>query len=113
MTILSIILLTFALMAVHEAGHALVAHLLGLHFHIAIVRNPWRLVVGVMFPGDVIAKQDLMIAIGGPLASILIGIALLPITDTGAAISILIGLLNLLPLRHSDGWRIARAAKAL
>ena len=61
-----LILVVVGLVVVHECGHAAAAHLLGLTYHVRLRRRPFRVVVAVLFPGDVIPWQNMVIARQAP-----------------------------------------------
>lgn len=114
---------TFALLAIgaalfHELGHALA----GLTFG----RRPLRLVlkagaamqIEVARPGSrgASATAESLVALGGPIASVLIGMAYFNVSASfstpfawAGLLALFDGLLNLIPVVHSDGARVLHA----
>jgi hypothetical protein len=114
---------TFALLAIaaalfHELGHALAG--------VAFGRRPLRLVLkaGAAMqiegarPGSRAdrASAESLVALGGPIASVLIGMAYFNVSTSfttpfawAGLLALFDGLLNLVPVVHSDGDRILHA----
>jgi Zn-dependent protease len=103
-----------ALVAVvsHEAGHAAAAQLLGLRWH-PFARLPWKAGIAVEVPQSGLrARDDLLVALAGPAASLALAAAALPSVAELALISGMLAVLNLLPfLPGSDGWRATGAIR--
>lgn len=98
----------FSLWLVHEAGHIIAWKAMGVNPK-GIKREGWKL--GVEYKADVSelkASHKLLGAVSGPLASILVGIALWQIEPLIGACSIMFGLLCCFPVRDSDGWKIGK-----
>ncbi len=102
MTILALI----ALIVVHEAGHALCARAWGLKVGV-FWSSAWRF--GITAAPET-REQDRSIACAGPLAAILAGLGLVAagMPLAGKAGILLFGILQLLPRRGFDGYRIFR-----
>jgi hypothetical protein len=98
--------------ACHEAGHATAAQLLGLSWQ-PFARLPCAAGIAVRVPrGGLPPRDDLLIALAGPLGSFVLAAIALPVIPELGSLSALLGLLNLIPfLRGSDGWRAIRAAQ--
>lgn len=94
--------------AVHELAHIGVLFLLK--------KPPDHLTVG--FTGarldapSLSYREEQLAAAAGPLGSLLLGL-LLPCAPTIGLYSLILGLINLLPLRGLDGWRILKAGLLL
>lgn len=98
-------LVCFWLIGVHEFGHLAVARILKLHGSLGI--KHWSIPVARVQVDE--AWQNLCVALGGPLMSILVGVALFQAGYLEpAALSIFFGLFSLIPFKHNDGWRIFR-----
>ena len=88
--------------ALHEYGHALAAQILGLRWHLYLrCRFPFS--VGVA------AEANRAVAAAGPFASVAgawlaAGLGY----KTFAGVSLMVGLLSLIPFPMQDGWRMIR-----
>jgi len=99
------------LIALHELGHVAAARALGYEAQLRIRLKPLpHPTARVYFPAGLKRRDDVLIALGGPLTSILVGVGLCAAGATMLGIvSILeMGLLSLLPLRYFDGHRLRR-----
>jgi hypothetical protein len=98
--------------ACHEAGHAAAAQLLGLSWK-PFARLPWTAGIAVSVPkGGLPPRDDLLVALAGPLGSFVLAAVALPLIPELGGLSAILGVLNLLPFLHgSDGWRAFRAAR--
>ncbi len=103
------VLLIFAAIS-HEAGHAAAAQLLGLKWQ-TFARLPWAAGIAVHVPpGGLRPRDDLLVALAGPTASLGLAVAAFPLLPELGLLSGLLGALNLLPfIRGSDGWRAGHA----
>ena len=105
-------ILLAAALACHEAGHAAAAQLLGLSWK-PFARLPWVAGIAVTVPdGGLPPRDDLLVALAGPLGSFALAAVALPLIPELAGLSAILGVLNLIPfLRGSDGWRALHAAR--
>lgn len=102
--------LTLLVAAVHELGHIFAAVVIG----IGDMSIPRAVLTGLRIrPGRLLSyREEVIVALGGPLANILAFFALLPLTRvnnyiiTLAAINLLTAVSNLIPIRGFDGQRI-------
>lgn len=100
MTTLLLILLTAVL---HEAGHVLTACAFGLKIKAVGINRRGR-PYSRMEPGT--AEQNCLISLGGPLLNFFLALVF---WRTGFGLfNLVFGLVNLLPIRGSDGWRVSR-----
>lgn len=110
-----------ALIAVHESGHLLFARAEGVRVGLPVFLGPFGAVIGLKQPPKD-ARQEAVIAIGGPLVGSLGAIAALLLAAAApeggyahnlllalAYVGFLINLFNLVPLTPLDGGRIASA----
>ena len=100
---------TVGLIALHEAGHVATARGLGYRAELRIRLKPIpHPTARVYFPTVAPRRDDVLIALGGPLASILVGAGLLMagLTMLGVVSITEMGLLSLLPFRYFDGYRL-------
>jgi Zn-dependent protease len=98
---------------VHEAGHAAVAQAVGLEWR-PFARLPWKIGIAVVAPEPGIgARDDLLIAVGGPAASALLATLTFQVSPFLSLLSALVAVLNLVPLPGTDGWRAIGAARRL
>ena len=101
---------TLLVAAIHELGHIGAAMVLG----IGDMSVPKAVLTGLRIkPGRMLSyREEVIVALGGPLANILVFLLLLPLTRvnyyllTLAAISLLTAISNLIPIRGWDGHRI-------
>lgn len=109
------------LIAVHESGHLLFARAEGVRVGLPVFLGPFGAVIGLKQPPKD-ARQEAVIAIGGPLvgslgaiAALLLAVAALEGSYTHnlllalAYVGFLINLFNLIPFSPLDGGRIASA----
>lgn len=102
--------LTLLVAAVHELGHIAAALAVG----VGDMSIPRAVLTGLRIrPGRLLSyREEVIVALGGPLANILAFFALLPLTRvnnylfTLAALSLLTAVSNLIPIRGFDGQRI-------
>lgn len=102
--------MTLLVAAIHELGHIGAAMVLG----IGDMSVPKAVLTGLRIkPGRMLSyREEVIVALGGPLANILVFLLLLPLTRvnyyllTLAAISLLTAISNLIPIRGWDGHRI-------
>lgn len=109
MTLAAEILGVAVLIAAHEAGHAVQAMLLGYPVRVIGRLRPVPLVaVQVAFPGAPPRGHSRMIAAAGPAVSLLLAVALAPVSPVLCVVSVILGLESLLPLPRHDGLRMLR-----
>ena len=102
--------LTLLVAAVHELGHIAAALAVG----VGDMSIPRAVLTGLRIrPGRLLSyREEVIVALGGPLANILAFFALLPLTRVNnyifslAAINLLTAVSNLIPIRGFDGQRI-------
>ncbi len=102
--------LTLLVAAVHELGHIGAAILLG----VEDMSMPSAVLTGLRIrPSRLLSyREEVIIAMGGPLANILLFLLLLPVLKSGeyvftlALISLFTAISNLVPIRGWDGHRI-------
>lgn len=109
---MSLVGIVVALVVAHECGHAAAARLLGLAYRVGFRRHPFRVVIAVMFPGDVVAWQNVVIAAAGPLVSFA-GAVLWFVSPPAAVASVLVGGVSLVPYGPSDGRKIAAGVRRM
>jgi hypothetical protein len=97
----------------HEAGHAAAAQMLGLKWQ-PFARLPWTAGIAVRVPpGGLKPRDDLLVALAGPTASLGLAAAALPHLYELGVLSGLLGAMNLLPfIPGSDGWRATNAIRS-
>lgn len=108
--------LTLLVAAVHELGHIFAAVVIG----IGDMSMPRAVLTGLRIrPARLLSyREEVIVALGGPLANILTFFSLLPLTRvnnylfTLAALSLLTAVSNLIPIRGFDGQRILRGLLA-
>jgi stage IV sporulation protein FB len=98
---------------IHELGHLLAAKLCGVRVK----------AIGFCVKGAYLRRKDsnragaeLLIAVGGPLASMLLYLVLrgeIPVFHWVAQLNLVVALSNLLPIPSTDGARIARSISTL
>ena len=102
--------LTLLVAALHELGHIAAALAVG----VGDMSIPRAVLTGLRIrPSRLLSyREEVIVAIGGPLANILAFFALLPLTRVNnyifslAAINLLTAVSNLIPIRGFDGQRI-------
>jgi Zn-dependent protease len=105
--VILLIALIAAVMAIHELGHALVGSMLGQPWKPVVSRRGVALKIGP--DGWVPTRRELvLIAAGGPAANALVAAASIGLGFGAFAFLNLFALLNLLPIRHFDGYLILR-----
>jgi len=110
-----------ALIAIHESGHLLFARAEGIRVSLPVFLGPFGAVIGLKQPPKD-ARQEAVIAIGGPLVGSLGAVAALLLAVAAPAgtythdlllalayVGFLINLFNLVPFSPLDGGRIASA----
>ena len=90
---------------IHEAGHFLTGAALGLKAE-AVTLSP--LGADIRYAGIIPYKTDVLTALAGPLSSVIFALAARFISHEYFAVSLIYGLLNLLPVPCFDGDRMAR-----
>jgi stage IV sporulation protein FB len=106
---LAMIAQLFVAILAHELGHALVAARLG--YRVRPFLRWWKFGVAVVVPeGGMSARDDRLIALAGPVSSILLTAAAV---SSGllwlAFVSAELAVMNLIPFPGSDGLRALRA----
>jgi Zn-dependent protease len=96
-------------LALHEAGHVVVARALGVR--VKRIGFGWRGPFIVRESGE--PKANLCIAIAGPLTNVLSAVLFWTAAPTFAIISLVLGLSNLIPIEGSDGSRAWTAMRDL
>ena len=98
--------------AVHECGHLLAAKLLG----IPLCNIRLELLGARITPARLLSyREECLLSLAGPLFSVLLAAGTFPLgssvrfCSTLAAVSLLLGILNLLPVRGFDGGRALSA----
>ena len=89
-------------MILHESAHAMMAELLGVEVKrvllcyrgVAIVREP-----GACF-------DNIVISLAGPVLNLVVALVLWPLLPTFALANLIMGVVNLLPMKHTDGDRV-------
>ncbi len=89
----------------HEAGHVAAALLLGVR--VKRMELHWKGPCIVRETG--LPAQDLLIAIAGPLANLACAVAWPQMAWWNVALAVV----NLIPLRGSDGWKAAQSFRAI
>ncbi len=110
---LSIAILTLLAAALHELGHIFAATLI-LNREISM---PKAVIYGLRIDtgGIMSYKEELFIALGGPLANLLVFFSAIPLFNTAeyvlvfALLNLLTAISDLIPLRSYDGQRILSA----
>lgn len=93
----------FLVIALHETGHILTSWALGVKVH-SIGLN-WKGLYNRRERGTL--EQNVLISLAGPGLNILLGL-LFWHTSFGL-LNLVFGIVNLLPIRGSDGWRVRHA----
>lgn len=91
-------------MVLHEAGHLVVAFLLGLHIYRFGVN--WKGMYVVREAGPL--ASNILVSLAGPLTNLLLSLMWYRSASFSLA-NLCFGLVNLLPIQASDGDRILRA----
>ncbi len=83
----------------HECGHVAAAYCLGMRLE--KIGISWRKLYVRISPGS--PQREALVALAGPLVNLLLAAG-----STGyfRRMNLILGLLNLLPLRGFDGWRV-------
>ncbi len=91
-------------MFLHEAGHLVVAFLLGLHIYRFGVN--WKGMYVVREAGPL--ASNVMVSLAGPVTNLLLSLVWYRSTSF-SLVNLCFGLVNLLPIESSDGDRILRS----
>jgi stage IV sporulation protein FB len=90
---------------IHELGHYLAIRLLGGEVEALQLTG----LGAVMVPqGMFCYREECLIALAGPAASLALALLTAPVEETLAGVSLVLGLFNLLPLAPLDGGRVLR-----
>ena len=105
--------LTLMAVVIHELGHITALLILGHGSGVPLPRMPG---FSIRIRATLSYREDIIVAVAGPLANLIAAVILLPMRQTAGAI-ILINLLtaisNLLPVRGYDGYRILTSVIAI
>ena len=91
--------------AIHELGHYLAIRALGGEVEVLRLTG----LGAVMVPRGMFGyREECLIALAGPAASLALALLSAPVEETLAGVSLVLGLFNLLPLAPLDGGRVLR-----
>ncbi len=105
---------TLLCVAVHECGHLIAAHALGVRIRtLELDIGGAQLITAGLFPSY---RAEWLVAAAGPAASFLLALFLFPVSGafahTALQTSVSLALFNLLPVRGFDGGRMLFSASA-
>lgn len=100
--LITLLALYYAAALLHESAHALAGELLGMP--VKGFRFSWGSIAIVRETGSPLT--NLLISCAGPLLSLLVAWALWPYLRAFSLANFCVGLVNLIPIRNSDGDRI-------
>ena len=102
---LSLVGWTLLACVVHELGHYLAIRILGGEVEALQLTG----LGAVMVPRGMFGyREECLIALAGPAASLALALLTAPVEETLAGVSLVLGLFNLLPLAPLDGGRVLR-----
>ena len=104
MTLLQSAVVALSILALHEVGHVVACDVVGLK--VSRVGVNWIGIYIVHESGN--PTQNILVAFAGPLANLLVAGFFMGIAPLFALMNLACGLINLLPIKHSDGSSIIR-----
>jgi Zn-dependent protease len=97
----------------HELGHLAVARALGWPGRLGWVWRPIPYPVArVLVPAGTNTWSLLAVALAGPAASILFGFACWPVSPLAGLVSVLLGVVSLIPVPKQDGAHVLKALRS-
>ena len=109
---MSVALVLLAILA-HELGHLGVARLLGWPGRLGIAGRwlPYP-VARILVPARTNTWSLVAVALGGPAASVAFGVAVWSLSPLAGLVSVLLGVLSLIPVPKQDGAHVLKALRS-